>query len=167
MEAIESRRSIRAYKDKDVEEEKLKLVLNAARLSPSASNKQDLKFIVVHDKNTRKELAAAARNQNFIGEAPVVIIACGTNPTRKMRGGQFTCPIDLAIAIDHMTLKAVEEGLGTCWIGSFNEPDVKKILQIPDAVAVVVLLPIGYPAHQPVPTSRKNLEEIICYEKWA
>jgi nitroreductase len=83
-----------------------------------------------------------------------------------MECGQPAYPIDLAIAIDHITLKAVEEGLGTCWVGSFNEEEVKKILGIPDNVRVVTLLTIGYPKYVPSPRKRKSKEEIVAYEKW-
>ncbi|MGQ9628877.1 MAG: nitroreductase family protein [bacterium] len=166
-EAIRMRRSIRAFQDRPVEEEKLRSVLEAGRLAPSASNRQDWKFIVVRDKATREKLARAANNQKFVGEAPVVIVACGTNPTRVMSGGQHACPVDLSIAVDHMTLQAVEEGLGTCWIGAFNAEAVRKILGIPEEVAVVHILPLGYPAQQPPPRPRKPFEEVVSFERWS
>ena len=167
MEAIKKRRSIRGYKDSEVEEEKLNLVLEAGRLAPSANNRQEWKFIVVKDKNTREKLSLAAHNQKFVGEAPVVIAACAVTETDHiMACGQLSYPIDLAIAVDHMTLKAVEEGLGTCWIGAFDEEEAKKILGIPDTIRVVALLPLGYPVSIPSPTPRKSKEEIILFEKW-
>ena len=166
MEAIKKRRSIRAYEEREIPEEKLRSVLEAARLAPSANNRQNWKFIVVKDKGTREKLAEAAHSQGFVGEAPVVIIACGTDPTYRMSGGQLSCPVDLAIAIDHMTLKAVEEDLGTCWIGAFDAEAVKKILGIPENVAVVALLPLGYPKFQPAPTSRKDFEEVVIFNRW-
>jgi nitroreductase len=83
-----------------------------------------------------------------------------------MECGQPAYPIDLAIAIDHITLKAVEEGLGTCWIGSFNEEEVKKILGIPNNIRIVTLLTVGYPEYVPSPRKRKKMEEIVAYEKW-
>lgn len=161
MTAIKTRRSIRAYTDKEIEEEKLNLVLEAGRLAPSASNRQEWRFIVVKDAQTRLKLATASRNQAFVGEAPVVIVVHSSDVSHIMSCGQASYPIDLAIAVDHMTLKAVEEGLGTCWIGAFYEDEVKKILSIPEGNRIVALLPIGYPAATPSPTPRKKLEEIV------
>jgi nitroreductase len=99
-----------------------------------------------------------------------VIVACGTSDY-VMTCGQLTYPIDVAIAVDHMTLAAVEEGLGTCWIGAFYEDKVKEILGVPQTVRVVALLPLGYPAEpakmaQAVSKPRKPLEEIVVYDGW-
>jgi nitroreductase len=166
METIKRRRSVRSYQDKAVEEDKLLRILEAGRLAPSAKNMQDWKFVVVRDPRLRRKLAEAARNQEFVGQAPVVIVACGTSDY-VMTCGQLTYPIDVSIAIDHMTLAAVEEGLGTCWIGAFYEEKVKEILQIPQPIRVVALLPLGYPAaEQAKPTPRKSLKEIVAYDKW-
>ncbi len=166
MTAIRSRRSIRSYQDRPVEEEKLDLVLEAGRLAPSASNLQEWKFIVVRDKQTRQKLAQVANGQRFVGEATAVIVACATVTDHIMPCGQLSYPIDLAIALDHMTLKAVEEGLGTCWIGAFREDEVKEILGIPEEIRVVALLPIGYPQYIPSPTPRKSKKEVVVYERW-
>jgi nitroreductase len=107
MTAIKMRRSIRHYKDKAVEEEKLGKVLEAGRLAPSAGNLQEWKFVVVRDKGTREKLAIATCNQKFVSEAPVVIVACATVTDYAMECSQLAYPIDVAIAVDHMTLKAV------------------------------------------------------------
>ena len=166
MTAIKMRRSIRHYKDKPVEREKLKKVLEAGRLAPSAGNMQEWKFIVVSDKNTREKLAMAAHSR-FVEEAPLVIVACATITDCVLESGQLAYPMDVAIAVDHMTLKAVEEGLGTCWVGGFDERKVKEALNIPDDVRVVTLLTLGYPKYVPGPRKRKKLEEIVAYEKWS
>ena len=137
IEAIRRRRSIRAYLDKPVEEEKLEAVLEAGRLAPSASNRQEWRYVVVRDPGTRAKLAEAANGQKFVGEAPVVLIACANTDGHKMSCGEPCYPIDVAISLDHMTLKAVEEGLGTCWIGAFDQPAVKKLLNIPEDIRVV------------------------------
>lgn len=164
--AIRARRSIRAYDARDVEEDKLNRVLDAGRLSPSASNRQERRFIVVKDAGKRQQLSEAARNQKFIAQAPVVIAACSVETEYVMLCGQHAYPIDTAIAVDHMTLAAVEEGLGTCWIGAFHEKKVREILNIPDNIRVVALLPLGYPSAIPDPTPRKNLDEIVMFDKW-
>jgi nitroreductase len=164
--AISQRYSVRAYKVTDVEEDKLKKVLEAGRLSPSASNRQDWKFIAVKNKETRKKLAKAAFGQSFIGEAPVVIVACGTEPKAMLACGQPMHTVDVSIACAYMILQAYELGLGTCWIGAFKEDEAKKILNIPDDVRVVAMTPLGYPNQPPSPKSRKTLDQIICYEKY-
>ncbi|MCD6471746.1 nitroreductase family protein [Candidatus Aerophobetes bacterium] len=163
-QAIQERRSVRSYEKREVPEEKIKRVLEAARLAPSASNRQLWKFIVVRDQKRRRELAQAASNQNFIAEASVVIAAVGLNPSHIMHCGVPSYAVDLAIAVDHMTLIAVEENLGTCWIGDFSQEEVKEILNIPEKYKVVALLPLGYPADKPKVKSRRSLKEIVCYE---
>lgn len=164
--AISQRSSVRAYKASDVEEDKLKKVLEAARLSPSASNRQDWKFIVVKSKETKKKLARAAFGQSFIGEAPVVIVACGTETKTLMACGQPTHTVDVSIACAFMILQAYELGLGTCWIGAFNEGETKKILNIPEHVRVVAVIPLGYPNQPTSKKIRKNLDQIVCLEKY-
>ena len=163
---ISQRSSVRAYKANDVEEDKLKKILEAARLSPSASNRQDWKFIVIRNKETKKKLANAAFGQSFIGEAPVVIVACGTESKSIMACGQPAHTVDVSIACAFMILQAYELGLGTCWIGAFEEDEVKKILKIPEYVRVVAMTPLGYPNQPPSQKSRKGLDQIVCFEKY-
>jgi nitroreductase len=165
MQAIRARRSIRNFRDMPVEEELLLAVLEAGRLAPSARNMQDWRFIVVRDAATRSLLAKAARDQQFVGQAPVVIAACGTSDL-VMTCGQPAYAIDVAIALDHMTLAAAAFGLGTCWIGAFYEDLVKEILGVPPEIRVVALLPLGYPAEEPEPRPRKSLDEIMAREHW-
>jgi nitroreductase len=167
MEAIKTRRSIRVFKKRAVEDEKLGRVLEAARLSPSARNMQDRRFIVVKDKTMREKLMKAAKNQTCVAQAPAVIAACGTGIDYVMSCGQLAHTVDVAIAVDHMTLQAVEEGLGTCWICAFSEPEVRNILQIPDSMRVVALLPIGYPDEAPESRPRNPIGECVSYEKFS
>jgi nitroreductase len=164
--AINQRSSVRAYKATDVEEDKLKKILEAGRLAPSASNRQDWKFIVVKSKETKKKLAKAAFGQSFIGGAPVVIVACGTDSSAVMGCGQPTHTVNVSIACAFMILQAYELGLGTCWIGAFNEDEVKRILNIPEEVRAVAMTPLGYPDEPPSKKSRKSLNQIICYERY-
>jgi nitroreductase len=164
--AISQRSSVRVYKASDVEEDKLKKILEAARLAPSASNRQDWKFIIVKSTETKKKLAGAAFGQSFIGEAPVVIVACGTEPEAIMACGQPAFTVDVSIASAFMILQAYELGLGTCWIGAFKEDEVKKILEIPKGVRVVAMTPLGYPDQPLSQKSRKSLDQIVCLEKF-
>jgi len=166
-EAIKTRRSVRAYQDKPVPQEVLNRILETARLAPSAGNQQARKFVVVTDKKLREKLAEAAHNQSFIARAPVVIAAVGLNPQKMMSCGIPADPVDVAIAVDHMTLAAVEEGLGTCWIGAFSQEKVCDLLNIPSSYKVIELLTLGYPADTPGQKSRKSLEEIVCYQQFS
>ncbi|MGI6668594.1 MAG: nitroreductase family protein [Acetivibrionales bacterium] len=166
LDAIKGRRSIRKFSPRMVEDEKLEKVLEAARFSPSARNLQSWKFVVVKDQETRKKLVEAAGGQAFVGQAPVVIAACGTDPDAVMKCGQHRCSIDLSIATAYMILEAYELGLGTCWIGHFDEQKVKDILGVPENVRVVAITPLGYPDEEPLPRPRKKLDEIVCYERY-
>jgi nitroreductase len=166
MTAIKTRRSIRAYRDKPIEDEKLEAVLEAGRLAPSAGNRQEWKYVVVKDKALRGKLIDVANGQRFVGQAPAVIVACAVQTDHVMPCGELSYPVDVAISVDHMTLAAVDQGLGTCWIGAFKQDEVKKLLGIPEEVRVVALLPIGYPDVSPGPKPRKSLEEIVVYDKW-
>lgn len=165
--AIKTRRSIRAYKDKPIEDEKLEAVLEAGRLAPSAKNKQEWKYVIVRDKALREKMVDAANGQKFVGQAPAIIVACSVETDYAMPCGELAYPVDVAISVDHMTLAAVEQGLGTCWIGAFKQDEVKKLLDIPEEVRVVVLLPIGYPDISPDPKPRRSMEEIAVYDKWS
>ena len=167
MEAIRKRRSIRSWQDKPVEKEKLDRVLEAGRLAPSANNRQPWRFVVVTEEATRKKLATAANDQTFVGQAPVVLVGCAVETDRVMACGQHCYPIDVAIAMTNMTLAAVAEGLGTCWIGAFQEDQVKQVLGIPEEVRVVELMPLGYPSNPETgPGSRKTAEEFRVFEQW-
>jgi len=165
-EAIRNRRSIRAYQHRPVEEDKLLRVLEAGRLSPSARNTQARKFVVVRDEELRKALAEAAE-QAFFAHAPVVVAVVSLEPDRMMHCGVPSGPVDCAIAIDHMTLAAVAEGLGTCWLGHFVQDACRKMLGVPDTAKIVELLALGYPQDQPEARPRKALDEIVCYERYA
>ena len=168
QEAIRARKSIRKYSSKEIPEEKLTKMLEAMRLAPSAKNLQPWKFIIISDEEIKKKLIPACREQTFIADAPIIVVGCAllSEAWGGMGGYMSSYPIDLAIALDHLTLAAVEEGLGTCWIGAFDEGEVKKILEVPDDIKVIALIPLGYPEREPNPRPRKELAEIICYNKY-
>ncbi len=165
-EAIKTRKSIREYEDKPIPDDKLQRILEAARLAPSGANRQDWKFIVVRDSKRRQELAKASGGQPQVAQAPVVIAAVSTVPDVIMRCGVPAYAVDLAIAVDHITLAAVDEGLGTCWIGAFSQEAARAILQVPESCRIVALLPLGFPKQPGRPKTRKSLDEIICYETY-
>jgi nitroreductase len=164
--AVKNRRSVRKYSSRPVEEEKLTKVLEAGRLSPSASNRQSWRFVVVRAPELREKLTAAAGNQTFVGQAPIILAACGTDPDGVMMCEQHRCSVDLSIATAYMILEAYEQGLGTCWLGRFDEEKVKEILGIPENVRVIALTPLGYPDENPDASPRKELQDIVCYDRW-
>jgi nitroreductase len=166
FEAISQRRSIRNYKTTAVEDEKLEKILEAARIAPSAANRQEWKFIVVKDQETRDKLVEAANGQKFVGQAPATIVGCSTESERLMPCGQLAYTVDLSIAVSFMILEATELGLGTCWLGAYDEDAVKKVLDIPDEIRVPAMFTLGYADENPDPRPRKELNEILCFEKY-
>lgn len=164
-EAIQMRRSVRAYADRPVEQSKLTRILDAARLAPSGNNRQMWKFIVVRDPAVRAALANAAE-QAFIGKAPVLIATVSLDADRVMFCGVPSGPVDCAIAQEHMALAAVAESLGTCWIGRFDQDACRKILSVPPTARIIEMLAMGYPADAPKERVRKALTEIVSYDKF-
>jgi len=168
LEIVGKRKSIRSYKNVEVEKEKLDYIIEAFRKAPSAKNLQPWKLIIVTDKKIIKELIVACRNQTFIGEAPIVIAACAKEQEAygTMGGYMNSYPVDIGISLEHLILAAAEQGLGTCWIGAFNEGSVKEILKIPSNVRVVALTPLGYPDGTARERGRKSVEEIVSYNRY-
>jgi len=166
-QAILARKSVRAFKNREISDEVLTRLLGAARHAPSANNIQEWRFVVVRNPVTRNKISAAACRQKFVATAPVILACCAVTDNHVMTCGQASYPIDVAIAIDHITLCAASEGLGTCWIGAFYEDEVKKILAIPPEIRVVALLPIGYPQDPSLARKfRLPLEKIVMPECW-
>ncbi|MEM2972417.1 MAG: nitroreductase family protein [Candidatus Bathyarchaeia archaeon] len=159
FEVVEKRRSIRKFKPKPIPTENLKKILEAGRLAPSAGNRQPWHFIVVRNPETKRALSVAANNQRFIADADTIIIALGNPEVNKKWYRQ-----DTMIAVEHMVLAATALGYGTCWIGAFNEEEVKKILKVPEGLAVIALLPIGVADEKPPPRPRKAFKEIFFKE---
>ncbi len=156
---IKKRYSCRNYKDKGIEQEKLKTVLQAAQYAPSAHNSQPWKIIVVDDNRLKEKLSQAA-SQPFIAQASLILACVSTDPNEMMSCQVPSYPVDCAIAMDHLSLQATEIGLATCWIGAFDQDKVKKILNIPKSNKVVILMPLGYPADSPGKKQRKSLDEL-------
>lgn len=166
-ETIKKRRSVRAYKDIPVGEKVLNKILEAARLAPSAHNAQRHKFILVRDLEKRKALAKAGSYQSFINQAPIVIVGVALDPSLDEISGIPFCAIDLAIALDHITLAATSEGLGTCWIGAFSQEEVRKILNIPEKYQVIALMPLGFPDDKPREKVRKKISDLLCEDEFS
>lgn len=162
---IETRRSIRSYLDKPVENEKLIAVLQAGRLAPSARNLQNWKIIAVTDKAKIALMQDACMGQKQVGMAPVTLAICANND-RIMACGQPTSSVDCSIAMSFMMLAAAEEGLGTCWLGSFDAEKVRSVLNIPQDYVVVAVTPLGYADGEAADRGRKPFDEIVCFDSF-
>jgi len=172
-EAIRVRRSVRAYSSQPIPPDVLERLRQALRSAPSACNLQPWHFIFVADAALRRQLAHAAFDQRWMADAPLTVVACGfpERAYRHMGGYGNSVDVDVAIAVDHLTLAAVGEGLGTCWIGAFREDEVKRLLTIPANVKVVAMTPLGYPASpellSPLENSRrKPAREIFSADRY-
>jgi nitroreductase len=168
FEAVQERRSIRAYQDKPVPRETLEKILEAARLAPSAGNAEPWHFIAVTSSEKRKALSGG-RFAKFLTQTPIVIVACGDK-----EASPDWYAIDVALAVENMVLTATNEGLGTCCVGSFNEKEVKAIVNVPENFEVVLLLAVGYPREKIDMSSkllrlvrtRKTLSEVASLEEF-
>ncbi len=157
--AIRTRRSIRKYKRKDIPENVLREILEVARTAPSAANRQPWELIVVKDSKLRAELVPLCKNQKFVEDCSVFLVAL-EDPEQKW------CRIDLAIMMDQITLAAHEKGLGTCWIGAFDKDKVGELLGVPATRTVAVCLTVGYPDESPEARPRKPMEELVHYNRY-
>lgn len=166
LDAIQKRFSVRKYLDTPVPADILGRVMEAARLAPSAGNGQEWRFILVTDAHKRRRLVDAAQGQMFLAQAPIVIVACALTDERIMACGQPAYVIDVAIALEHIALQAAAEGLGTCWIGAFDEDSARQVVGAPDDVRVVQLMPLGFPMVEAGVKNRKDISEIVMYDEW-
>jgi nitroreductase len=164
LNLLKSRRSIRIYQDKPIPQDLLLQIVEAGRWAPTAANLQPWHFIVVTDPETRKRIGEVARFffvNSHVGKAPVVI-ALGFD-TRKGKYGRY----DVTLAGGNMLTMAASLGLGTCWIGAFDEPKVKEILEIPESIEVIGLITLGYPDEKAEIPPRVELEKIVHWESWS
>jgi len=168
FEAIRGRRSIRAFESREVPEELVERLIEAARWAPSAGNIQPWEFIIVRKQEIKRKLAESALYQSFIEEAPVVIVVCADEVRSAqgygIRGKTLYCIQDTAAAIQNIHLAAYSMGLGTCWVGAFREDEARKVLKTPAGIRPVAIIPVGYPAETPSPRSRRPLKQIVHYE---
>jgi nitroreductase len=173
------RRSVRKFKSEPIPEDKLKYVLEAARIAPSWGNRQCWKYIIVTDESLRKKIIASSappsppvegrpvRSRDWIAQAPTIIVGCADPTKSGNKEGKEYYLLDMGISMEHMILAAAEQGLGTCWIGGgFEEPIVKEALGIPKEIRVVALTPLGYPDEITEARPRKTLEEITSKNHW-
>ena len=166
LELAEKRISVRGYLPEPVAEAALAKVLEAARLAPSAANRQPLHIIVVRDAAMRRELGAAYAREWF-QQAPLLLAVC-VEPAKAWvhASGKNFADVDGAIMMDHITLCAAELGLGTCWIVAFDIAKAKSALHLPDGIEPLALTPLGKPNDAGRPKTRKPLVEIIHHDRW-
>lgn len=167
-DAIRFRKSVRSYLPKAVEQEKILRIHQAGRLASSVRHLQEWRYIVVDNKEMINKITEKATSgQRFVAGAPLSIIICAETDHEVMRCGHLRFTVDCSISVGHMMLNAVEEGLGTCWIGGFHQEPVKELLDIPEEIEVFALLPVGYAA-DPSTTEkrRKSREELVIYGSW-
>ncbi len=167
-DAIEGRRSVRRYRAAEVPGEQVSKVLRAGQMAPSAGNLQGREFVVVRDARTRQRIADAALRQRFIAEAPVCLVVCTNLPRTKARYGkraELYVVQDTAASAMCMMLQAHALGLGTCWVGAFDERAVAEVLGLPEGIRPVAIVLIGVPDEAPEAPPRLG-KEIEHYEHW-
>ena len=164
---IAKRYSVRAYCPDPVEDEKLGAVLEAARLAPTAANRQPFQLVVMRTAGREEEIGKIYRKPWFV-QAPLVIGVCAISSQAWVReSDRFNARlIDAAIVADHLILAAADLGLGTCWVAAFNVEAARSVMGLPDEAEPVIFTPLGYPADQPGPKTRKPLSDLVCYEHW-
>lgn len=165
-ELVQARYSVRAYKPDPVEDEKLQLVLEAARLAPTAANRQPFRIVVLRTAGREAELQQIYHRDWFV-QAPLILCVCGVPSENWVRmDGKNYNDVDVAIAMDHLILAAADLGLGTCWIAAFDPDAARTILGLPDGVEPIAFTPLGYPADTPRPKRRKPLDQLVIYDRW-
>jgi nitroreductase len=164
LDTIKNRRSIRDFKDQEIPDETIGALIEAIRWAPSAGNLQSRKFYFIFNKDMKKKLAEAALNQNFIAQAPLVVVACLDRKIAARygeRGVNLYSIQDVAASVMNMMLTANELGLGSVWVGAFNEFDVFEQLNLPHDLRPIAIVPIGFPAKIPKPTPRISKDEAV------
>jgi len=169
-EAILKRKSIRSFAPKGLTDEDIEILIQSAIRAPNAGNMQPWAFVAVRDRDVKQALVEAAHGQSFIAAAPLVIVVCAdparTAPRYGDRGTNLYCLQDTAAAVENIILTATHNGLGTCWIGAFDEGMAAAALGIPREIRPVAMIPIGYPEHDPSSRSRRPVSEVLHREKW-
>ena len=165
-ELIQKRYSVRAYRPNPVEEEKLRQVLEAARLAPTAANRQSFQIIVIHPAGREADMRRIYK-ADWFATAPVILSAVGLPAGNWVRkDGKNYNYLDIGNVMDHNVLSATNLGLGTCWIGAFDPAAAREILGLPEGAQPIAFTPLGYPADQSGPKKRKPLSELLRYERW-
>ena len=163
LELVKMRHSVRSYEDRPVETEKLDYIMECVRMAPSAVNFQPWKYKIITEPETLKAIQTAYAREWF-QTAPCVIVACADHDTswHRQADGKDHADIDVAIAVEHLCLAAAEQGLGTCWVCNFDVPRCAEVLNLPENLTPVALIPVGYSVKSEIPEKkRKAIEEIL------
>ncbi len=166
FDVVNSRVSIRCYETRPVEDWKIKKIMDAARLAPSARNRQPWFFIIITDDEIKRKVYEATRDQRFILDAPVIIAAVGYPTNLTSSNGNLVHLVDLGIAGEHIALAATALGLGTCWVAAFYQDKMRIALNVPEDAHVVAIFTLGYPSEHPERKTRKELDEILFENQW-
>lgn len=163
---LRERYSVREYKPLKVSKALVVEVLEAGRMAPSAANKQPWNFVLVEEDENLK-MIKTAYGREWIKDVPQIIVICGNHNESWKRAidRKDHCDVDAAIAIDHMTLRAAELGLGTCWVCHFDPDIVKKTLNLPEHIEPIALLPIGYPMESKAPVKKRKAFSDVVFEE--
>jgi nitroreductase len=166
QDVIKNRYSVRAYTSDPVEQNKLERILNAARLAPTAVNKQPFRLIVIHTQGRKEELKRIYKREWF-SDAPILIcaVAC-PDMAWSRRDGKNYADVDTTIAMDHLILAATAEGLGTCWVAAFDPKAAREILNLPEDVEPIAFTPLGYAADTPGSKKRNDLDDLVHDDQW-
>ena len=166
LDCIAQRYSVRGYRHDPIDDETLGKVLEAARLAPTAANRQPFRLLVVHTKGREDELARVYGRPWFV-KAPLVlaVVAVPGEAWRRMDGKPYD-EVDAAIAMDQLVLAATSLGLGTCWVAAFDPAAAREVLGLPDDVAPIAFTPLGYPTTAPPAKKRRPLTDLVKYERW-
>lgn len=170
FEAISQRRSIRKFKEEDVDDEVIRKIIEGGIWAPSAGNLQSWEVIQVKNPETKEKLCEAAYMRDFISKAPVILVVCGNQQVSgaiyDKRGVELYCIQDAACAAQNMLLTAHAMGLGACWVGAFNEQRVSELLDLPSYLRPVSLVTVGFPDEKPYPPPRRDMEEFLHLERY-
>jgi len=168
IDLIRDRRSIREYIERDIPYEDILEILEAARWAPSSGNLQNWYFVIVKNRDAIEKIAKATR-QEFVKNSNTIIVVCSDDKlVESLYGdrGKMYAIQNVAAAIQNMLLVATEKGIGTCWVGDFDEDEIKSIIEAPKDISIHAIITLGYYSKKPEPPKRKSLDEIVFFEKW-
>ena len=165
---ILARYSCRHYSSDPIEEDTLNKILEAARLAPTASNRQPFQIIIIKTENQKEDLLKIYPRDWFVQPSLLLCVCSLTEEGwfRKKYDQQSYAVVDASIVVDHITLQAADLGVGTCWIGDFNPQTAREFLHLPDEVEPIAFTPLGYPLDKPGDKNRKPIEDLVRYDTW-
>ena len=168
-DVLNNRRSIRLFQKKIVERDKLFKIINAATLAPSAGNLQSWHFVIIDDESIKSEIISAAMQQDWLQNAKILVVCAKTDNTVRFygdRGLNLYCIQDTAAAIENILLEATNLGLGSCWVGAYDDKAVSRILKLPDNIKPVAIIAIGYSQGSQIMPNRYSIESVVSHDEY-